>query len=162
MIDNVTNDNMIVNKGEGYVPSPPPSPSITSTPSTTQRMGTDGAVSVDISQEVQKIGTDLAAANAKEVSASNQNVNEKELEKKLNESVNTLNEKLTRLDHDVLFKVDKRINKNYISVVEKNSKKVIREFPPEEIRSFIARFDEINQKLSRSGDVKSMIINLEV
>lgn len=162
MIDSVTNDNMIVNKGEGYVPSPPPSPSITSTPSTTQRIGTDGAVSVDISQEVQKQGTDLGTTNSKEVSTSNPKETEKEMEKKLNESVSALNEKLTRMDHDVLFKVDKRINRNYISVVEKNSKKVIREFPPEEIRSFIARFDEINQKLSRSGDVKSMIINLEV
>lgn len=162
MIDNVTNDNVIVNKGEGFMPSPPPSPTVTSTPSTTQGIGTEGAVSLDISQEVQKLGTDQSTKSSNAVSLPNQKENEKDMEKKLQESVTALNEKLTRMDHDVMFKVDKRINKNYISVVEKNSKKVIREFPPEEIRSFIARFDEINQKLSRSGDVKSMIINLEV
>jgi uncharacterized FlaG/YvyC family protein len=73
-----------------------------------------------------------------------------------------LNEKLARLDREILFKIDKRINRNYISVIDKVSKDIIREFPPEEIRNFIARFDEINEKLSFSTDVKSLIINLEV
>jgi uncharacterized FlaG/YvyC family protein len=66
------------------------------------------------------------------------------------------------MDREVLFKLDKKINRNYISVIDKKSKEIIREFPPEEIRAFIAKFDEINQKLSMSHDVKSLIVNLEV
>jgi uncharacterized FlaG/YvyC family protein len=58
--------------------------------------------------------------------------------------------------------VDQRIGKNYVSVIDKESKEVIREFPPKEIRSFIARFMEFNENLASTTDLRSLIINLEV
>lgn len=165
MVDtiNVTSENMIANKGEGIMPSPATSPTTSPAPTISSENSTSNAAdSVDISPEVQKISNSSETQKPKEVSKSSQKENESETEKKLKESVAALNEKLNRMDLDVLFKVDKRINKNYISVVEKNTKKVIREFPPEEIRSFIARFDEINERLSSSRDAKSMLVNLVV
>lgn len=166
MIDNVSvnSENLIINKGEGSTPSQPPSPTA---PTTTAQSNEAGpAVKVDLtqglSQDIQ--GTQIAQQNAVSGS-SNKEGSDKELEEKLKQSVETLNDKLTRLDREVQFKVDKRINKNYISVIDKKSKEIIREFPPEEIRAFIARFDEINEKLQVSqstNDIKSLIINLEV
>lgn len=156
MIDSVTvnNDNLIVNKGEGYTPPQPPSPSV---PSSSQKSSSNEAAAVELSQEVQS-----NTQTTNEISKSSPKENEMDMEKRLHESVNTLNEKLTKMDREIQFKLDKKINRNYISVIDRKSKEIIREFPPEEIRAFIARFDEINEKLSMSPDLKSMIINLEV
>lgn len=165
MIENVSvaNDSLMINKGEGVTPSQPPSPSTSTAISTatTQKTGSGPAVEVAITEQLSK-----SLAQSDQVSTEKQQTqnlsNTQEMEKKLKETIESLNEKLARLDREVLFKVDKRINRNYISVIDKKSKEIIREFPPEEIRAFIARFDEINQKLMVSSDVKSMIINLEV
>jgi len=170
MIDNVTATNdMIVNKGEGYTPSPPPSPS------TTQKSSSGPAVEVELTKEIAE--TLANSANTSEKSVSTQETKDTlkktettnpgqntdiDTEKRLKETIDSLNDKLTRMDREVLFKLDKRINKNYISVIDKKSKEIIREFPPEEIRTFIAKFDEINAKLSNSTDVKSLLVNLEV
>lgn len=170
MIENVSvNNDLIVNKGEGYTPSPPPSPS------TTQKDSSSGpAVQLDLTEEVaaaietdQSASTTSAASTAEAVktreTVSNTKKDDKDLEKKLNETIDILNEKLNRMDREVQFKVDKKINRNYVSVIDKKSKEVIREFPPEEIRAFIAKFDEINAKLmNNSTDVKSLLVNLEV
>ncbi|MGE5340816.1 MAG: flagellar protein FlaG [Candidatus Omnitrophota bacterium] len=157
MIENVvaTGDNLVINKGEGVQPSPPPSPQ------KVQRSDSGPAVEVelndtstlDTAQDVN--GTSQTASNVQSQTGSGE-------EEKLKQVIDSLNEKLSRLDREVEFKLDKRINKNYISVIDKQSKETIREFPPEEIRSFIARFDEINNKLMMTTDVKSLIINLEV
>jgi flagellar protein FlaG len=173
MIENVTvnNDSLMINKGEGYMPSQPPSPSpSTSTAASpsraaTQKSDSGPAVQVEVNKEIadtisnsvtQKSSTETVTGNIKK------GTSEREMEQRLKDTIQTLNDKLTRLDHEVQFKLDKRINKNYISVIDKKSKEVIREFPPEEIRAFIARFDEFNQKLTGTSDVKSLIINLEV
>jgi flagellar protein FlaG len=84
------------------------------------------------------------------------------LEEDLKQTIEALNDKLAGMDRQILFKVDKRINKNYISVIDKESQEVIREFPPKDIRAYIARFDEFNEKLNSSSDVKSLIVNFEV
>lgn len=167
MIENVSvnNDSLMINKGEGVTPSQPPSPSTTST---TQKTGSGPAVEVAITEQLAQSLTQSDRVSTEKqqpqkVSKTPEKGSEDpEMEKKLKETIESLNEKLTRMDREVLFKVDKRIDKNYISVIDKKSKEIIREFPPEEIRAFIARFDEINQKLMVSSDVKSMIINLEV
>lgn len=171
MIENVTvnNESLIINKGEGYTPSQPPSPSTSATKSTstttTQKSDSGPAVQVELNKETtdtisnsvtQKASMETVTRTAKK------GEEEKEMEQRLKDTIQTLNDKLTRLDHEVQFKLDKRINKNYISVIDKKSKEIIREFPPEEIRAFIARFDEFNQKLTGTSDVKSLIINLEV
>jgi flagellar protein FlaG len=157
MIDSVsiTNDNLGVNKGEGNVPSPPPSPSEVKNSESGQ---TQESVEVKLGTQV----SDTSNESDEGVLKSSEEMSEKELDEKLSETIDTLNEKLARLNQEVLFKVDKKINKNYISVIDKETKEIIREFPPEEIRTFIARFDEINEQLMVSKDVKSLIINLEV
>jgi len=80
----------------------------------------------------------------------------------LSETIERLNAKLGRLDREILLKVDQRIGKRYVSVVDKESQEVIREFPPKEIRAFIARFMEFNEKLAANTDLRSLIVNLEV
>lgn len=164
MIDgvSVTSENLVINKGEGSVPSPPPSSSEIKSSESGQAAA---EVELSITQEAQTptkpndSARQLERVIQREVEKPDK---DKDLEKQLNETVDALNEKLARLDREILFKVDKRINRNYISVVDKQSKEIIREFPPEEIRTFIARFDELNEKLMVSTDVKSLIINLEV
>jgi flagellar protein FlaG len=157
MIDSVSvnNDNLVVNKGEGNVPSPPPSPSEVKNSESGQAQRT---VEVELGAQVSKATNE----SNERVLKSDKEMSGKELDEKLSETIDTLNQKLARLNREVLFKVDKKINKNYISVIDKESKEVIREFPPKEIRTFIARFDEINEQLTVSKDVKSLIINLEV
>lgn len=152
MIDSVSanSDNLVINKGEG-VPSPPPS-----SPEISNSESSQAAVEVGLR------GQSSETTKSSERTSSAAKQNEESLEDKLRETVDALNEKLNRLDREVLFKVDKKINKNYISVIDKQSQEVIREFPPKEIRTFIARFDEINEKLMVTPDVKSLIINLEV
>lgn len=164
MIDNVSvnSDNLVINKGEGTMPSQPPSPTIPTTTAQSNQAGP--AVQVDLTQLVSREATQGSTGAEQQAVARSlsKEGSEKELEEKLKESISSLNEKLNRLDREVQFKVDKRINKNYISVIDKKSKEIIREFPPEEIRAFIARFDEINEKLLVSSDIKSLIVNLEV
>jgi len=177
MIENVAanNDSLIINNGEGYTPSQPPSTSTTTT--TTQKSDSGPAVQVELSKEVSDTVAAKATISSSSTTASSSTVksstktsneiktddkNEKEMDQKLKDTIQALNDKLSRLDHEVQFKVDKRINKNYISVIDKKTKEVIREFPPEEVRAFIARFDEFNQKILGTSDVKSLIVNLEV
>jgi len=167
MIDSVsyTGENLVINKGEGSAPSPPPSSAKTGSSDAAQP-----AIDVELSIS-QEVARHTQSGNVKENAsqlerAINREVEksprEKDLEQELKEAIEALNEKLSRLDREILFKLDKRINMNYISVIDKESKEIIREFPPEEIRTFIARFDEFNQKLNMSTDIKSLIINLEV
>jgi flagellar protein FlaG len=152
MIETISgNDNLSANKGEEVISSRPPSSLETSSTKANQT-----AVEVDLRSEI-----------ARDMNTSNERVagtqkSDESLEEQLSKTVEALNEKLTQLDREVLFKVDKKINKNYISVIDKQSKEVIREFPPKDIRTFIARFDEFNEQLNSSADVKSMIVNLEV
>jgi len=166
MIDGVslTGETLVINKGEGSVPSPPPSSS------QTQR-GDPGQAAAEVelsfTQEARQTKTNSNKENAKQLEQSikaevEKSTRDNDLEKQMQETIQSLNEKLGRLDREVLFKVDKRNDRNYISVIDKNSKEIIREFPPEEIRNFIARFDDFNKQLDMSADVKSLIINLEV
>jgi flagellar protein FlaG len=154
MIDPISvNENLVINKGKGATPSQPPSSSEINANNETARITTE----VDVRAQLTK-DTD-ANKSSERVSESQLT---QSLEEELKEMIQTLNEKLSRMDREVLFKVDKRIDKNYISVIDKESKEIIREFPPREIRTFIARFMEFNEKLATSTDVRSLIINLEV
>jgi flagellar protein FlaG len=155
MIDGLTvnSDNLVINKGGGTSSPPPSSPDVNAKSESEQ-----------VAAEVTLSATnEVTAQSNKSVERGSKNQpSDKELEKELTESIDKLNEKLNRLNREVLFKVDKKINKNYISVIDKESKEVIREFPPKEIRNFIARFDEFNEQLNSTTDIKSLIFNLEV
>lgn len=166
MVEGVTvnNDSLILNKGEGNIPSPPPSLPVKKSSESNQ----DDAVKVEVQADLIKLSqseSEPETQKTKTVTRTNtekKDTTEEELKKQLKETIQTLNEKIARLDREVEFRLDERINKNYISVIDKKSKDVIREFPPEEIRNFIARSTEINEKLNSTTDVKSLIINLEV
>ena len=156
MIETIsTNENLTINKGEGAEHSPPPSSSEVKI-KTPAKSGGIGQVKKDAAVE-------LAPEIQKSLESKNRNEDEgKTVEKELRETIERLNEKLSRMDREILLKVDQRIGKNYVSVIDKQSQEVIREFPPKEIRSFIARFMEFNEKLAANTDIRSLIINLEV
>jgi flagellar protein FlaG len=152
MIDGVSvnNDNLVINAGGVTKPSPPPS-----SPEISRSASGQAAVEVDLS-------TQVARDSNKKSERVDKSQSEQSPEKELKESIDKLNEILEKMDREILFKLDKKIDKHYISVIDKTSQEVIREFPPKEIRTFIARFDEFNEKLNTSSDIKSLIINLEV
>lgn len=152
MIDSVSvnNDNLVINKGGGTPPPPPSSPEISNSGSG------QAAAEVEFSSP--------AAQKNKKSERVEKSQSHQSMEEELRESIKNLNDKLGSMEREILFKMDKKIDKHYISVVDKTSKEVIREFPPEEIRTFIARFDEFNERLHTSTDaeLKSLIVNLEV
>jgi len=150
MIDGVSinNDNLVINKGSG-APLPPSSPEINS------------SVSGQAAAELN-LNTRVADDSNKKSERVTKSQTEEAEEKQLKDVIQSLNDKLEQRSREIQFKLDKKIDRHYISVIDKQSKEVIREFPPEEIRTFIARFDEFNEKMSTSDDVKSLIINLEV
>jgi flagellar protein FlaG len=159
MIETIsTNENLPINKGEGAEPSPPPSSSEVKAPT---KSGVTGQTKTG--QVKKDAAVELAPEIKDAVESENRNEDEgKTVEKELRETIERLNDKLSRLDREVLLKLDQRIGKNYVSVVDKQSQEVIREFPPKEIRSFIARFMEFNEKMAANTDIRSLIINLEV
>ncbi|MCP5048424.1 MAG: flagellar protein FlaG [bacterium] len=152
MIENIGQENLTVNKaGEAGSTRPPSSQEVSKSSETSQ-----AAVEVDLRSDVAR------DVNKSSERAAGSQKSDQSLEEDLRKTIDALNEKLSGLNRQVLFKVDKRINRNYISVIDKESQEVIREFPPKDIRAYIARFDQFNEKLNSSSDVKSLIINLEV
>jgi uncharacterized FlaG/YvyC family protein len=161
MIDIIsTNENLVISKGEGVYPSPPPSspgadvkvsPAVTGI--TGESPGAREGSAVQLSPAIQTNTVKVDRGEA---------YREKIEEKELKETIQRLNDRLGGLDREVLLKMDERIGKYYVSVVDKESKEIIREFPPEEIRTFIARFMEYNDKLAGVTDLRSLIVNLEV
>lgn len=152
MIETISaNETFSVNKGEEVISSRPPSSLETNNTTASQ-----SAIEVDLRSEL------LEDVNASSERVAGAKQSGESLEDELTRTIDALNEKLSRLDREILFKVDKRIDRNYISVIDKESKEVLREFPPQDIRNFIARFEEFNAQLDSSADVKSLIVNLEV
>lgn len=159
MIENISvNENLATKQGEGVSPSRPPSSSevnaVTKTGDPGQTNKTGETPAVEFSREIK--------GNLEKVEVKQKEVEKELVEQELKDTIRRLNEKLARLDREILLKVDQRIDKNYVSVIDKESKEVIREFPPEAIRTFIARFMEFNEKLASTTDLRSLIINLEV
>jgi len=150
MIDGVSvnNDNLVINKGSG-APLPPSSPEINS--SVSGQAAAELNLNTRVADDSNKKSERVAKSQTEEAE-----------EKQLKDVIQSLNDKLEQRSREIQFKLDKKIDRHYISVIDKQSKEVIREFPPEEIRTFIARFDEFNEKMNASDDVKSLIINLEV
>lgn len=161
MIDIIsTNENLVINKGEGAYPSPPPSSpgadgkvNAAVTGITGESPGAGESSTVQLSQAVQPdtVKVDRGEVYRKEME-----------EKELKDTIKRLNDRLAGLDREVQLKMDERIGRYYVSVIDKESKEIIREFPPEEIRTFIARFMEYNEKMSGMTDLRSLIVNLEV
>lgn len=165
MIDALTaNDSLNVNTGEGVQPSPPPSSSgVTSGEAKVNSTSTETGVP-QTQQSAEAVQVELTPEAREGLEATDQanQQSDREFDEELRDTIDRLNLKLNKLDREILLKIDQRIGKNYVSVVEKDSQEVIREFPPKEVRSFIARFMEFNENLASETDLKSLIINLEV
>ena len=82
--------------------------------------------------------------------------------KELNEAIADLNEKLSLSNREIVFKTESKINKNYISVIDRESQEVIKEWPPKEVRKFLVGLKELEDQLATNKDIKSLILNLEV
>lgn len=147
MIGSVTNSENIYNNVREEGASLPPSSKVNET----------AEVKAEI---VAKKSQQVREQNAPEIEP-----DDLELEvdpEELNEALERLNEKLYLSNREILFKTEKKINKNYISVIDKNSQEIIKEFPPKEIRRFLIGLKELEEKLGTNKDVKHLIINLEV
>lgn len=163
MVDVISgNENLVVNKGEG-VPSPPPSSSeVSSVNESTSPVTETGAPASGNAKAVQGDASVELTSQAAGVLDKEGDAQDEGMQKELHDTIDRMNKKLNNLDREIMLKVDQRIGKNYVSVIDKGSKEIIREFPPEEIRTFIARFMEFNEKLASETDLRSLIINLEV
>lgn len=82
--------------------------------------------------------------------------------KELNEAIASLNEKLYMSNREIVFKTEEKINKHYISVVDRESQEVIKEWPPKEVRKFLIGLKELEEQLGSNKDIKSIILNTEV
>jgi flagellar protein FlaG len=153
-VGNLTTTALLIQAGEGVPPSPPSSSSETKKTEPDARAETAG------------VRSDSAAKESRQASAQPQTQDNSAPvvdEKKLEESIRQLNERLYYLDRQILFKVDKKINRSYISIIDKTTKEVIKEFPPEEIRTLMARMREFEQHASyRRGDVKNLFFDKTV
>ncbi len=90
--------------------------------------------------------------------------------KPLNENLEKLNAKLNNLENTELkFEKDKITKRNLIKILDKKTKKVIRQIPPEEFYKFIVELYKINQKndklnnnreyMSKGDNLKGVFIN---
>jgi flagellar protein FlaG len=83
----------------------------------------------------------------------------------LEKTIERLNEKLNLLNRQLSFRLDERIGRNYISIIDKQTKETIKEFPPEEIRDFIAQMIELEDRMKEDGSSENngeLFVNLEV
>jgi len=72
----------------------------------------------------------------------------------LSRLVRELNKELSSQNRVAQIKMDESINRRYISVIEKESKKVVQEFPPEEIRGYIRTIRDITAKTEESQNLQ--------
>jgi uncharacterized FlaG/YvyC family protein len=138
--------NQINVKEEGVYPSSPPS-------------------SPDVNQLLSGTQEDNYSSTAEQLKETTQEkvTSKKDRSKapKLDEQISQLNSKLYRLNRELLFKVDKKINRNYISVVDKKTKEVIKEFPPKEIRNLMATLIEMEETMNPSESLNNILLNIK-
>ncbi len=82
-------------------------------------------------------------------------------EKELEAAIDRINEKMSGLHRELQFKMDKKLSLHYVSVVDTKTKEVVREFPPKEIRSLMARLREFADH-TKGGEEINLLINLKV
>jgi flagellar protein FlaG len=81
----------------------------------------------------------------------------------LDDMIDRLNRKLNTMNREIQFRLDEKIGRNYISVIDRKTKEIIKEFPPEEIRNFIARSIEFSTRAGLDDSaLKELLISLEV
>jgi len=94
---------------------------------------------VDASVESRKV-TQSVASNA--ITQENQ-TSKDDTKQQLKETVNNLNEQMKSLDTNVTFGFNDKIDSMYVSVIEKDTGKVIRKIPSEEAMKLSEKMKEI-------------------
>ncbi len=155
-----TNTALLIQAGEGGVPSPPPSSSEAKQRGAGAPAQAAGARSIppgDVPQAARN-----AAAQYGETDQSGSVADQKKLE----EMVRELNEKLYSLNSQLQFRIDKDLNRTYISIVDRKTKEVIKEIPPEEIRHLMAQMREYEESIQfhagKGGGGRDLFVNVEV
>jgi len=97
------------------------------------------------------------------------NTDEKIKNEALSKNLEKLNEKLNSIENTELkFEQDKVTKRNLIKILDKKTKKVIRQIPPEEFYKFITELYKLNQKndkltnkeyMAKSDNLKGVFIN---
>ncbi len=145
MVENVINsENINTMRGDGA--SLPPSSKVKET----------AEVKLEAPVEVKR--TEIKEEVIKEVNKPEVEIDPKEL----NEAIDRLNDKLYMSNREIVFKTEQKINKHYISVIDKESQEVIKEWPPKEVRKFLVGLKELEEQLGTNKDIKNVILNMEV
>ncbi len=145
MVENVINsENINTMRGDGA--SLPPSSKVKET------------AEVKLEAPVELKRTEIKEEVIKEVNKPEVEIDPKEL----NEAIDRLNDKLYMSNREIVFKTEQKINKHYISVIDKESQEVIKEWPPKEVRKFLVGLKELEEQLGTNKDIKNVILNMEV
>jgi len=155
MIEAVGNGNdfrLPISGGEGVPPSSPPSSqSVATQPPAASAAGVgSAAVLAHKSEKGDGVGK-TSESDSKDT------LNNEELK----EMIDRINEKLNGLNREVQFKMDDKVDVRYISVVDTKTEEVIREFPPEEIRSLMGRLREFSDSMN-GGEETNLLVNMKV
>jgi len=155
--------------GEGQAPSPPPYSETRKDVAANVIIGSGRNQGVDellLGQETKRSQaepverpTGVAAGERPEGLQAGQH---REQLQELEEKLEALNKKMDQMNREVHFLIDKKINKQYISIIDRETKDVIKEFPPQEIRNFIAALQEFMDSLEKGSEPVSLLVDREV
>lgn len=79
-------------------------------------------------------------------------VDEKSGDLPLDRIIERLNHKMNLSNRSLRFKLDERIGRNYISIIDKETDEILKEYPPEEIRNFMAQVMKFEERMLANGD----------
>ncbi len=118
-------------------------------------------VIVDVAQKNFN-GEDKFNNSSPSVSGGKAQQRQREIEK----TIEQINEKFSYLNIELRFKRDDELKRTLIQLLDKKTKKVVRQIPPEDLVKMIKRLKEIeekmNSKVSGKEELKGLILNLRV
>ncbi len=85
---------------------------------------------------------DIGMAKNSPVQKENQKNDQKVLEKKINEAIDTVDKAVSIFNHKLHFVKHKESDRIMVQVIDTDTDKVIREIPPEEILDIVARLKQ--------------------
>ncbi len=94
----------------------------------------------DIYKEISSLGEPEKNENKSNQKNKDNNLPDK---KEIEKIENKLNNVAASLNFQIEFKQHKGTKKFYVEIVDKNTKKIIREIPPEQILDFLSKFEKM-------------------
>ncbi len=87
-------------------------------------------------------------------------------QREIEKTIEKINEKFSYLNIELRFKRDDELKRTLVQLLDKKTKKVVRQIPPEDLVKMIKRLKEIeekmNSKVSEREELKGLILNLRV